>query len=97
MTFSGVDALHHLCSVRYLRVCVCMYVVYVCSQGHGGTCTCVYMCMEAIHQCGVFLGNFPPYLLRQSLSLNQELADWPNWLTSKLQGSNYLPNLNYVL
>lgn len=97
MTFSGVDALRHLCSVRYLCVCVCMCVVYVCSQGHVGTCTCVYMYMEAIGQCGVFLDHIPPYLFRQSLSLNQALTDWPNWLASKLQGSNYLPNLNYVL
>lgn len=65
-------------------VCVCICVCAVCG--------CAHMCASQKLMSGVLLSCFPPYLLRQDLSLDPVQLDW--WVREPLRSSR-LPLLTY--
>lgn len=76
----------------YVYMFVCMWVyLYVGVHLH----RCRYTCMSMKKPEVVFFDCFPPYLLRQSLSLNHKLTNFLVYLASWCQGfpASHTPGL----
>lgn len=54
------------------------------------TCVCLHVCVNAKVSASVILYDFPCYVLMQFLSLNQELTDLANEVSSEPYGFTYL-------
>lgn len=69
--------------VKNMLVCV-LLCIHMC----GRTCICVNvgvwkLNVNVVHWVSSLI-SFPPYYLKQDLSLNLKLVSWLDWLTSKL-------------
>lgn len=70
---------------------VCMEKGYICVRGHALVCVCMYTYVEARGQHLESFFRCPPCSLRHCLSLIWYLPSGLGWLTSKTQGSSFLP------
>lgn len=82
--------------VWYVYECICVGCMwYVCVYK-------VFMCVVCMWACGGWvavkcLSYFPPYVLRQSFSLNLGSGIGLDWLSNKLQPSHCLSPLSQAL
>lgn len=77
------------CSFHINLHCACMHIC-MCIHVRVSMCTLRYTCMwKPDVDTGLFFNSSPPYF-SGGLSLNLELADWLEWLPSKLYGVCWL-------